>query len=65
MQFRAICSEELRNKGSRVYRVLLTLLTNEHPQYMLLNLIDPPAGEELEAGETYCITIQKEKRQCQ
>jgi hypothetical protein len=60
MQFRAICSEELRKKGSRIYRVLLTLLTNEHPQYVLLNLIDTPSGEELEAGSTYRITIEKE-----
>ena len=59
MQFRAICSEVLpATKGSRIYRALLTLLTSEHPQYMLVNLIDSP--HELEQGRTYRITIEEE-----
>jgi hypothetical protein len=58
MQLRAICSEALRNKGSRVYRALLTLLTNEHPQYFVANLIDPPY--ELKQGKIYRITIEEE-----
>jgi hypothetical protein len=59
MQFRAVCSEAIPPaKGSRIYRVLLTLLTTEHPQYALFNLIDPP--HELEQGMTYRITIEKE-----
>jgi hypothetical protein len=59
MQFRAVCSEAISPaKGSRIYRVLLTLLTNEHPQYALFNLIEPP--HELEQGAIYRITIEKE-----
>jgi hypothetical protein len=59
MQFRAICSEVLpATKGSRIYRALPTVLTSDHPQYTLVNLIAPP--HELEQGMTYRITIEKQ-----
>ena len=52
MQRIAICSEAMRAKDSGVYRVLLTVLSSRHPQYVLLNLIDVPSEELFEEGDT-------------
>jgi hypothetical protein len=60
MQRLAICSEEMRAKNGGVYRVLLTVLSNRKPEYMLLNLMDVSPEERLEQGKTYRITIEEE-----
>jgi len=42
----------MRTKDSGVYRVLLTVMSSRHPQYVLLNLIDVPPEELFEEGDT-------------
>jgi hypothetical protein len=59
MQRLAICSEEMRAKNGGVYRVLLTILSNYEPEYMLLNLRNVSPEERLEQGKTYRITIEE------
>jgi hypothetical protein len=60
MQRVAICSEAIPAKNGGVYRVLLTVLSNKQPEYMLINLINPPRRDHLEQGKTYRITIEEE-----
>ena len=60
MQRRAICSEAIPCKNSGVYRVLLTMLSSQHPEYMLINLIDPLQKDRFEQEKIYRITIEEE-----
>ena len=62
MQRIAICSEAMRAKDSGVYRVLLTVLSSRHPQYVLLNLIDVPPEELFEEGDVIEVTLKRVKR---
>jgi hypothetical protein len=52
----------MRAKDSGVYRVLLTVLSSRHPQYVLLNLIDVPSEELFEEGDVIEVTLKLVKR---
>jgi hypothetical protein len=50
------CSEAVVSHG--VAKVLITVYSKRHPEYVLLNLSDQRG--ELEAGKVYRITIEEE-----
>ena len=60
MQRRAICSEAMTARNDGVYRVLLTVVSDVQPEYILINLIGPPREDQLEQGKMYRITIEEE-----
>jgi hypothetical protein len=56
----AICSEAMRTRDSGVYRVLLTVMSQRDPEYVLINLMNVRSDELLKQGKTYRITIEEE-----